>query len=263
VFRPFLGMMRQRRLLLNTMAVKLSLTRAKPEFTLISAAPVAGAKIRITSARWFVKRVVLTPAAIDFNIKMMAKERALYPIDRIIFYSKQARGLTQWTLENIWPGPMPSHIILAIVRSSAVEGDITQNPYNFANYGLVSLQLTSGSRDVPKNAYEPIFNGTNVTGSSVAREYLSTLEISGKAWGHDGNLIDLASYVGGTAVYAFDMTADGSQGAHWSLTHRGPLSIKGRFSTAPAHAVTIIAVGIVSSVVEVALDRSITNDFTT
>ena len=153
-------------------------------------------------------------------------------------------------------------MIVAIVRATAFEGDITLNPYNFSNYGLTRLQLTAGSREVPVNAFEPIFNDTNVTGTSVAREYLATLEVAGKAWGHDGNLIDLASYVGGSAIYAFDLTADGSQGAHWSLTHRGSLSISGTFATAPAHPVTIIAVGLVSSVVEVSMDRAITTDFT-
>ena len=182
-------------------------------------------RIRITSARWFVKRVEQTPAATNFNIERMSKERALYPMDRSIFYQQQETGKTQFKLKDILSGPLPSHVMLAVVRASAFEGDISQNPYNFANYGLTRLQLTAGSREVPETAFEPVFNGTNVTGSSVAREYLSTLEVAGKAWGHDGNLIDLASYVGGTALYAFDLTADGSQGAHWSLTHRGSLSI--------------------------------------
>ena len=244
------------------MALRLSLTRAKPEFTLIAAAMVVGTRIRITSARWFVKRVELTSAAINFNIEMMSKERALYPMDRTLFYQQQETGKTQFRLKDIWSGPLPSHVIVAIVRASAFEGNITQNPYNFANYGLTRLQLTAGSREVPENAFEPVFNGTSVTGSSVARECLSTLEVTGKAWGHDGNLIDLASYVGGTAIYAFDLTADGSQGAHWSLTHRGSLSISGTFAAAPAHPVTIIAVGLCSSVVEVGMDRSITTDFT-
>ena len=261
-FRPFIGMMRQRRLLLNDMALRLTLTRSKPEFCLIAAAAVAGARIRITSARWFVKRCELTPAAINFNIEKMSKERALYPIDRTLFYQQQEAGKTQFRLKDIWSGPLPSHVILAIVRSSAFEGSITQNPYNFANYRLTRLQLTAGSREVPENAYEPVFNANNVVGSSVAREYLSTLEIAGKAWGHDGNLIDLASFVGGQAVYCFDLTADGSQGAHWSLTHRGSLSISGTFAAAPAHPITIICVGLVSSVIEVGLDRSITTDFT-
>ncbi len=86
-FRPFLGMMRQKRLLLNDMAIRLTLTKAKPEFTLIASSAVACAKIRITSARWFIKRVELTPAAINFNIERMSKERALYPMDRTMFCS--------------------------------------------------------------------------------------------------------------------------------------------------------------------------------
>ena len=129
-------------------------------------------------------------------------------------------------------------------------------------YGLTRLQLTAGSREIPETAYEPVFNGTNVAGSSVAREYLSTLEVAGKAWGHDANLLSLAEYVGGNAVYCFDLTADGSQGAHWSLTHRGSLSISGSFAAAPAHAVTVVAVGLVQSVVEISMDRSVSSDFT-
>ena len=81
--------------------------------------------------------------------------------------------------------------------------------------------------EVAENAYKPVFNGTNVTDSSVAQEYFSTLEVAGKPWGHDGSLLDLTSHVGGSAIYCFDLTADGSQRAHWSLAHRGSLSISG------------------------------------
>ena len=66
-------------------------------------------------------------------------------------------------------GPLPSHVILAIVRSSAFEGDITRNPYNFGNY---SLQLTAGFLKVPENEFESVFNGTNVKGTAITREHI-------------------------------------------------------------------------------------------
>ena len=34
---------------------------------------------------------------------------------------------------DIWSGPLPCNVLLAIVRTSAFAGDIAQNPYNFAN----------------------------------------------------------------------------------------------------------------------------------
>lgn len=72
LIRPFLGMFDQKRLLPSDMSLCLTMTRSKPEFTLIAAAAVAGARIRITSARWFVKRVELKPGAINYNVEMMA-----------------------------------------------------------------------------------------------------------------------------------------------------------------------------------------------
>ena len=261
-FRPYLGIFQQRRLLLSDMSLRLSLTRAKPEFVLISQAAVAGARIRITSAKWFVKRVELTPAAGNFVIEMLSKERALYPIDRVLFYQQQVAGVSQWKLKDIWSGPMPSHVIVAIVSATSFAGHSTQNPYNFPNYGLTKIQLTAGSREIPKTAFEPVFNGTDVAGANVFRELLATLELGGKSWGSEGNLLDIASYVAGQSIYAFDLTADGSSGAHWSLTHRGAITISGSFAEAPGHAVTVIAIGMVSSVIEIGADRSITTDFT-
>ena len=86
-------------------------------------------------------------------------------------------------MTDIWYGPLPSHVFLVIVSSSAFEGNITQNPYNFAYYNLTSLQLTAGSLKVPENEFKPVFNGTNVSGTSIAREYMSLLEVAGKNWG--------------------------------------------------------------------------------
>ena len=91
---------------------------------------------------------------------------------------------------------------------------------------------------------------------------MSLLEVAGKNWGNEGNLIDLKNYVGGCAIYAFDLTADGSQGAHWSLAHRSELSITSSFANAPAHPITIIAIGMIPSVIEVGMDRSVITDFT-
>ena len=176
---------------------------------------MAGVHIRITSAHWFVKQGELTPAAINFNIKRMSKEWALYPLYRTMFYQRQETGKTQFRLKDIWSCPLPSHVILAVVRASAFKKNTRQNPYNFVNYGLTPLQLTAGPREVTENAYESVYKG-DVTGSSVAQEYISMLEVAGKACGHDGNLIDLASYVGESAVYCFNLTADGSEGAHWN-----------------------------------------------
>ena len=262
VLRPFIGIMKSKRLLLSDMNLRLSLTRSKPEFYLQSAAAVPGARAQITKAHWYLKRVQLTPAAENFNIEQISKERALYPIDRTLFYQQQEVNKTQFRMTDMWSGPLPSHLFLAIVRSSAFEGNITQNPYNFANFNLNSLQLTAGSLKVPENEFKPVFNGTNITNTSIAREYMGLLEVAGKAWGNDGNLIDIKNYVGGCAIYAFDLTADGSQGAHWSLAHRSELSITGSFANAPAHPITIIAIGMIPSVIEVGMDRSIITDFT-
>ena len=261
-FKPFIGIMKSKRLLLSDMNLRLSLTRSKPEFYLQAATNVPGARVSITKTHWHVKRVKLTPATENFNIEQISKERALYPVDRTLFYQQQEVNQTQFRMNDIWSGPLLSHVFLAIVRSSAFEGNITQNPYNFDNYNLTSLQLTAGSLKVPENEFKPVFNGTNVSVTSIAREYMSLLEVAGKNWGNDGNLIDLKNYVGGCAIYAFDLTADGSQGAHWSLTHRSELSITGSFATAPAHPITTLAVGMIPSVIEVGMDRSIITDFT-
>ena len=145
-FKPFIGIMKSKRLLLSDMNLRLSLTGSKPEFYLQAAANVPGARVNITKAHWYVKRVQLTPAAENFNIEQISKERALYPIDRTLFYQQQEVNKTQFRMTDIWSGPLPSHVFLAIVRSSAFEGNITQNPYNFANYNLTSLHSSINSR---------------------------------------------------------------------------------------------------------------------
>ena len=120
----------QKRLLLSDMSLRLTMTRSKPEFALIAAADVDGVRIRITSARWFINRIELTPAAVNFNVEMMSKEPALYPMNRVLFYQQQVSGVTQFRLKDIWSGTLPSFVVLTIVRSSAFEGNITQNCFN-------------------------------------------------------------------------------------------------------------------------------------
>ena len=101
-FKPFIGIMKSKRILLSDINLRLSLTRSKPEFYLQTAANVPGARVNITKAHWHVKRVQLTPAAENFNIEQISKERALYPIDRTLFYQQQEVNKTQFRMTDIF-----------------------------------------------------------------------------------------------------------------------------------------------------------------
>ena len=59
----------------SDMSLRLILTRANLEFNVVANAAVTGS--RIVSERRYMKRLELTPTAMNYNMEQIAKEKAL------------------------------------------------------------------------------------------------------------------------------------------------------------------------------------------
>ena len=260
VMRPYIGACQHNRLILDRTAIRLELLRSKDSFTLIHN-DVAGAAIKINSAQWHLRRVRLsdnTHARID---AALVQNRALYPINRIrIFSDSDSFKSQEIDFTGVLAGAMPTHVVIGFVSTAAVQGSNKQNPFNFANFGLTRLQVTAAGINYPRTELAPIFVGDKLAGSQVGREYHRLLEMTHKINTPEGLLISMSDYVGGCALYAFDLTPDLASG-HWSPSVRGSLEIHGAFNAIPAAHVSIIVLAEVPGVWELNADRSVIKDW--
>ena len=259
VMRPYIGAFQLDRLIPDRTEIRLELTRSNDAFALINN-DVAGAAIKLESVHLHLRRVRLSTSTykqIDGAITL--EKRALYPITRFKLFIK---GFKSQPIDftEILKGSIVTHAVVGFVATAAVQGSNKLNPFDFANFGVSRLQLTSVGINYPRTELTPQFAGTTLAGAQVAREYQRLLELAHKNNGPEGLLFSMADFPGGYALYGFDLTPDLDSG-HYPPSYRGSLEIHGAFSAEPAANVSIILLAEVPSIWELNSDRSVTKDW--
>ena len=108
-----------------------------------------------------------------------------------------------FTFDNVCQGRKPKRLTVGFVNSSAVAGNYTLSPFNFASYDLRQINVFVDGQPVLGN---PINVSSNAaTGIDTVEPLLWMLKSYGK-WGNDdGNQLATADINKGFAIYAFDL----------------------------------------------------------
>ena len=129
------------RFLLNQVDVKIKLYRASNAFSLMSDG--TDYKINIQDIYILVKKVRVNPAVVYGHSKILEKCNALYPYRKVEYRVMGiATGSVSFNWENIFLGYKPDKVIVGFVKSRALNGDITTNPYNFENLDIYQITLS-------------------------------------------------------------------------------------------------------------------------
>ena len=257
-FRPYLGAFAQTKLIPDRTELTLQMERSDDKFALIYN-NVAGSTITMTRVKWYVRRVALQDDARDALSALLLKEHALYPIDRVRCTQKTFKTAS-FEFPKLLSGAIPTHLIIGFVSSSAAQGQANQNPLNFANMGLTTLQVNAGGFNFPRKEYKPRFNANMLTGAVVSREYHALMMLALKSFSSEGLMFSMADFCGGYALYGFDLTPDLDSG-HWSPSYRGDIDVHGDFAAQPAADVTLVLLSLTPGVFEISGDREIFKDW--
>ncbi|TWW53983.1 hypothetical protein D4764_0287180 [Takifugu flavidus] len=132
------------RLLLNSVDLRIKLTRANDAFCLMGARDSAFS-LKVLGASLFVKKVAVSPAVRVCN------------------------------QENLFLGSIPKYVVLGMVHHEAFTGRRDLSPFNFRHYDIEYLALCQDGRQVPAKAFQPDFNN----GVSV-REFYNMFLATGR-----------------------------------------------------------------------------------
>ncbi|XP_078144002.1 uncharacterized protein F54H12.2-like [Centroberyx gerrardi] len=146
------------RLLLNSVDLRIKLTRGNDAFCLMAAAN-ADYRLKVLGASLFVKKATVSPAVRLGHSAALLKGNALYPLSRINVktYSipQNSRICNQ---ENLFLGTMPKYLVLGMVNHEAFTGRSDLSPFNFIHNDVEYLALCQDGRQVPAKAFQPQFN---------------------------------------------------------------------------------------------------------
>lgn len=214
----------------------IKLQRARNDFHLMGAANAAYT-FEIVDAELYARKVKINPSVLLAHHKALAIATAKYPITRVDVKTITIPATTQSkTMDNVYIGSLPKRCIIGFVTTTAFNGALGENPYNFQHFNYTHLGVYLDSVAVPTKpyicdfanqeyvrAYHSLFEGCNINHSDV------------------GNNISRSDYPNGYALVAVDLTPDlCSSASHSSLPRTGSLRIDVHFSQALVNSITAV-----------------------
>lgn len=141
--------------------------------------------------------------------------------------------------------------------TSAFNGSLDTNPYNFRHFNYSQLQFFVDSVGVPSKPYVCDF-----ANNEYIRAYHSLFEGCNINHSDTGNNINRSGYPNGYALVAVDFTPDlCSSAAHTSLPKTGSLRIDVQFSVPLDHSITAIIFAEFDSLIEIDQFRNVVTDY--
>jgi len=245
----------QERYMLNEVGMKIKLVRSKDSFCLMGA---ADAKLVVTHASLFVRKVKLSPSVFLAHAKALENSTAKYPIKRVVCKTFAIpQNYLDVNHEKLFSGQLPTRIVVALVDNRAFNGDRAYNPFNFQHYNLSEISLyLDGQQQYALKPLQPNFgNGLYV------RTYNTLFAGTCKLNRDEGNFISRGDYASGYALYAFDLTADLAEDDHFNLVKHGSVRLAMKFSQALPQTVSVIAYAEFDNIIEIDRDRNLLLDF--
>lgn len=244
--------------LINGVQLKVALTRNSDEFALFSDTEKAY-KIEFLDASLVIRKMKIMPRILLAHSQGLLRSNAKYPFTRTEIKTKTlSANIQNDSFDNIFLGDMPNRVIVGLVSNKAYKGSVKLNPYNFVNADLNYLALFVDNEQIPSKALTP-----NYTSKQFTLAYHTLFSGSGVHFKDDGNQISLSDFDQGYALYAFDLTPDGtaSDSTFWNPVKRGQLRLDLGFGTPLTQATVVFVYAEFQSCLQIDKNRVIIRDY--
>lgn len=246
----------QDRYLLNKTELKVKLIRTPVEFHLMGEGTAFTTMIE--SASLWIRTVKLNPEISNYHNKMLSQGiHAKYPVRRGVVTSfTVAQGHMNISKGNVVTGQLPRRVVVGLVSNKGFNGNTTANPFQFQHYDLSKLSLSLDGTQFPNTPLSPNFGE-----DKYLRSYMTLFEGTGMLNDDRGHGIERDAYKQGFALYAFDLTADMTEGAHVDPIKHGNLRMDLQFKTALPETVNVVVYCEYDNVIQIDMSRNVIADY--
>ena len=185
------------------------------------------------------KKIRVNPAVIYGHSKILEKQNALYPFNKVEVKSVSiSTGSTNYMWDNMCQGRRPNKLIIGFVKSRAINGDYKTNGFNFETCSIQQIAVYCDGLPVGGNPLKLDFDSTG--GTAIMRAYTNLLLSSGRWREDEGNLLNRQHYLSGSTLFVFQLEPDFSHhGDYLSLVKTGNVRLDVVFKTPLAGTVCI------------------------
>ena len=220
------------RYLLNQVDVKLKLYRSSPAFCLSSGDASPNYKVQIIDVYLLARKVKVNPALIVAHAELLKTSTAKYPFDRVECRSQTiGSGSTVYTWDNLFQGQKPNKVVIAFVKSNALSGDYTSNPFHFLNCDIQNICLYADGVPVWGNPIKLNFNKTE--GQNFIRAYTNMFLTNGMWSKNNGIQMNREDFANTSTLFTFQLEPTFSEDMNFlSLIKTGNVRLEVQFKTA-------------------------------
>ena len=120
------------RLILNQVAINVSLTRARPEFCLVTNAASPDFKVIIEDIVLKACNVQINPAVIYGHAEILTFVNAKYPFTKTeVKQIAIAAGTVTFDQDQLFRNIRTNRVVVGFINALGAAGDYTKNPFNF------------------------------------------------------------------------------------------------------------------------------------
>ncbi len=253
------------RFLLNNVTLKMRLLRQSDSFTTIQPTPAAAEALgnyhfKIESCRLKIRRVQIATNVLLAQSTLLTRKTAKYPIDLVqmkIF--NVTLGSASVNIDNVFLGTIPSRIIIGMLSLKAMEGDGSENPFNFKHFDVKSFGLYVDGVLLPTEGYTFSYNKNK---PQYLAAYQDFLECTGK-WGtNKDNGITREMWLNGCTLFAFDLTPDMiASSSVYPILRQSSVRIDIKFSAGLKENINILVYGENNHLMEIDNNRGVALDY--
>lgn len=249
----FLDFFRQERYLVSSVPMNLKFLRTKPEFALMGFAG-GNYKITIKEMNLRVRELLMNPSVISGHQQGMKTQHAHYPIQYCDFDTFTIpAGNESYNKDRLYPYNTPRLLLVAMVDNAAYNGELKLNPFHFQHFNLSKLSLTKNGIEFPAEAFQPDFKA-----KMCLREYYHTMEALGYTNTDDTNGLTADDFLGGSTIFAFDMTDDNTlRGQHKQVNKKANLRLHLQFSAALPKTINVIMLAFCDSYINITQTKNV------
>lgn len=194
-------------------------------------------KLEIREMKLFIRKVEVLESIQLALESTFANYAAKYPLRRVVVTSlhvTQQRRVTP--VNSIFQGQIPRRMIIACCDQDAYHGVMNKSPFNFKNYKIQSIKVNAGGQSYPAQPLKLDFGNDHYLPA-----YMQLFDALGLANDNRGNNITRQAFGKSHCIFAFDLTCDADDGAHWDPIKEGNTSVEIQFGgDLPAGGVQVI-----------------------
>jgi len=241
--------------------LKIKLVPNKPEYYFMISDDNLTAKIEFQDIHLNVVKETVTNNIVTAHRAALNVSPARYIISRNEVRSFTIdNGVTGKNLENVITGNMPRSIFVALISNDAYNGNYKKNPYYFHHYNVNSICCYLNGEPYPLRALTPDFKN-----NIYLREYFGLLRSTNQLNNNVKTFISKKDYKNGYTIFAFDLSADHSEGYYTSgyvnQPKQGVLRIEIKFSKATTETINALIFSEFDNQINILEDRQAITDY--